>query len=106
MINLGYDLVGVRAEQYGTVRYTDWPGSLEMLILQAGIPEGKKRGDRIYLCDIPVIPSISQQLIKHIGQDLRIAKSFDSYLKQYADNHWIMQEGGLYEPERQKWMVW
>lgn len=100
------DLVGVKAEQYGTVRYTEWPGGLELLILSCTIPDGFKKGDRVKLGSIDIYPSVGQQLLKHIGEDLRIAKSFESYLKLQADNHWIMQEGGLYEPEKRKWVTW
>lgn len=102
---VGQELVGARS-QYNTIRYTVWPGSLAMKLLMCAIPENFKKGDRLVMNSIPVMPCISMQLIKHIGEDLMIAKSEEGYKNQCADAHWIMTDGCLFDLKRGKWLTW
>ena len=100
------DLIGVKADQYGTVRYTIWPGDLAKLILTWGIPEGFKKGDRVKLGAFNISPTISQQLLKHIADDLMIARTYDAYVNIQANHHWLMQEGGLWDDRVKEWLTW
>ena len=105
-MKIGHDVIGIRAADYGTVRYTLWPGSLGDLILSIGIPDGFKKGERIKLGAFDVSPTISMQLLHHIGNDLKIAKTYAEFINIPADVHLILQEGGLFNLDKQEYLTW